>query len=147
MDCTQGRRRNRFHSWPKPQNASPISSAPRGYSHPLSNRTTFDSAKFETSFHATSPLFHVGRDAYKGNRGGNLLRNSKRPLLPLPLSFPSFSLHRALIFILLLSNSITGDPPISNFGRCIRQNFFPLSRACRKYSFCSLILSINIVQL
>lgn len=67
----------------------------------LSSHTTFDSAKFETSFHATLPLFHVGRDAYKGNGGESLSRNSKRSLLlppspSLSLSLPSL-LHRTLI--------------------------------------------------
>lgn len=90
-----------FTPGPCRKNATSASPPPRIVSLPLSSRITFDSAKFETSFHATPPLFHVGRDARIRGReadgGGNLSRNSKRlsygVLLltrpfPLPLSCP-----------------------------------------------------------
>lgn len=81
----------------------------------LSSRITFDSAKFETSFHATLPLFHVGRDAYKGNKGGNLSRNSKRPLprssfLPFSSIVPLY--HTSPPLVELANRGIS---PISNF--------------------------------
>lgn len=136
MSCTQGRRQNRFHPWPMTQNVpaplAPLvlrypltpSIIPPPSPLPLSSRITFDSAKFETSFHATPPLFHVGRDAYKGGRRREFIEKFetlplRRPLsLPLahpppsPSSVPLYASHP-------VQGSIAGDPPISNFGRCI----------------------------
>lgn len=144
MGCTQGRRRNRFHSWPTPQNAIPNILYPSHVLFPsslsLSSRTTFDSAKFETSFHATLPLFHVGRDAYKGDGGGSLSRNSKRPLLLLPLFLSSFLFLHCTLMYILLSSSITGVHRY-RISVDVWQNFFSM-RIREKNSF----IQIDLVE-
>jgi len=155
---TQHRRQNRFHPWPTQRQEGPFSSSSNlpgiissfpffltlslslslSLSLPvlplagLEPHLTFDSAKFETSFHATPPLFHMGRDAEEGaagrqGRGGG---------------GGSFSLRRALMRVPSCSRvrHSARDPiyPISNFGRCIRRTFY--SRSRKKF-----FLSINLV--
>jgi len=106
----------------------------------LKSRTTFDSAKFETSFHATLPLFHVGRDAYMEEGVYREIRNVLFfHFLPPPLSLSLSS------FLPFLYRVLTHPPPaeFDNRGyidiefrsRCVWQNFISLSRIRKKNSF------------
>lgn len=98
MGCTQDRR-NRFHSWPTPQNATPISSIPRAYSPFLSQAAS--PLIQRNSRRLSTPLYHcfTWEEMRKGDEGGSLSRNSKRPLLLPPLSLSSFALPLLRLYI------------------------------------------------
>lgn len=117
MTGTQDSRQNRLHPWPchrpiplhpflfsrTPARPSFVSS----FSLPfrLSRPITFDSAKFETSFHATLPLFHVGR----GERKREFIEKFETPPLTIATLYLSSSspfgavVFSCLFFFLFLS--------------------------------------------
>lgn len=146
MGCTQSRRRNRFHSWPTPQNASPIYSLSLARTLPSSikpHHLWFSEIRDVFPRHST--IVSRGKRCVRGMKEG-VYREIRNVLFfyspfPSPFSLPVLFLHRVLIHILFLSISITGNPLISNFGRCIRQNLIWI----RKKKLLMSILSKSIV--
>lgn len=143
-------RRNRFHFWSTSQNVLPSDILPPllGYVPPREPHHLWFS-EIRDVFPRHSTIVSRGkRSETRGAKAGVYREIRNASPTASSSSFPRSSSTAFLYPVhipLLPRGSVTGDPPISNFGRCIWQNFFffHVKRTTRTSSF-SLYASITL---